>query len=92
MEDFAVAHTLRKKTLRRGQRDTVGAPQHPPTVFLTVVGESGTCSGSATSMRRCGALMVTRARPMLMDRPSPSRAAEEIEDDEAADASRLYLP
>jgi hypothetical protein len=40
MKHFSVAYTLREKTLGRCQRNSVGAPQHPPSVFLSVVGEA----------------------------------------------------
>jgi hypothetical protein len=40
VEHLAVAYALREKTLSRGERDPVGAPQHPPAVFLAVVGEA----------------------------------------------------
>ena len=41
MQHFAVPYALRKQTLRRDQRNSVGPPEQPAAVFLTVVGQPG---------------------------------------------------
>ena len=77
MQDVAVAYPLAAQALRGGQRGAVAAAQEPAAVPLAVVGEpdAGVLqqlgqqlgqrhgSGSATSTRRWGELIVTRARP-----------------------------
>jgi hypothetical protein len=40
VQHLAVPHTLRKETLRGGERDTVGAAQQPAAVLLPVVGQA----------------------------------------------------
>ncbi|GAB3951125.1 hypothetical protein GCM10027614_52610 [Micromonospora vulcania] len=81
VQHLTVAYALRQQRLRGREQRAVGAAQNPAAVSFAVVGQPspacrstsgsnsarGTCSGRATSTRRWGALMVTRASPVVID-------------------------